>query len=72
MGEAAIGVEGFATSPRRAITAVGIRTFAPFIATWLARQTGTPIAPTFYLIAAGLVSGAAIPTFRETAFERLR
>lgn len=46
--------------------------FAPFIATWLIQQTGTPIAPTFYLIAAGLVSGATILTFRETAFERLR
>jgi len=46
--------------------------FAPFIATWLIQQTGSPIAPTFYLIAAGLVSGATILTFRETAFERLR
>ena len=46
--------------------------FAPFIATWLIQQTGTPIAPTFYLIAAGLVSAATILTFRETAFERLR
>jgi len=46
--------------------------FAPFIATWLIQRTGTPIAPTFYLIAAGLVSAATILTFRETAFERLR
>ena len=46
--------------------------FAPFIATWLIQQTGTPIAPTFYLIAAALVSGATILFFRETAFERLR
>ena len=46
--------------------------FAPFIATWLIQWTGTPVAPTFYLIAAGLVSGATILTFRETAFERLR
>ena len=46
--------------------------FAPFIATWLIQQTGTPVAPTFYLIAAALVSGATILTFRETAFERLR
>jgi MHS family proline/betaine transporter-like MFS transporter len=46
--------------------------FAPFIATWLIQQAGTPVAPTFYLIAAALVSGATILTFRETAFERLR
>ncbi len=46
--------------------------FAPFIATWLIQATGTPIAPTYYLIAAGLVSAATIATFRETAFERLR
>ena len=46
--------------------------FAPFIAVWLIQQTGTPIAPTYYLIAAGLVSAATIATFRETAFERLR
>jgi MHS family proline/betaine transporter-like MFS transporter len=46
--------------------------FAPFIAVWLIQQTGTPIAPTFYLIASGLVSAATIATFKETAFERLR
>jgi MHS family proline/betaine transporter-like MFS transporter len=46
--------------------------FAPFIATWLIQATGTPIAPTYYLIASGLVSAATIWTFRETAFERLR
>jgi MHS family proline/betaine transporter-like MFS transporter len=46
--------------------------FAPFIAVWLIQQTGTPIAPTYYLIAAGLVSAATIATFKETAFERLR
>ena len=46
--------------------------FAPFIATWLIQVTGTPIAPTYYLIASGLVSAATIATFKETAFERLR
>ena len=46
--------------------------FAPFIATWLISTTGTPIAPTYYLIAAGLVSALTILPFRETAFERLR
>ncbi len=46
--------------------------FAPFIATWLIQRTGTPIVPTFHLVAAALVSAATIATFRETAFERLR
>jgi MHS family proline/betaine transporter-like MFS transporter len=46
--------------------------FAPFIATWLIQATGTPIAPTYYLIVCGLVSAATIFTFKETAFERLR
>lgn len=46
--------------------------FAPFIATWLIQTTGTPIAPTYYLIAAAIVSAATIATFKETAFERLR
>jgi MFS transporter, MHS family, proline/betaine transporter len=46
--------------------------FAPFIATWLITATGSPISPTFYLIAAGVVSGLVIWTFRETAHERLR
>jgi MFS transporter, MHS family, proline/betaine transporter len=46
--------------------------FAPFIATWLIDATGSPIAPTAYLIAAGVVSGAVIWLFRETAHEALR
>lgn len=46
--------------------------FAPFIATWLIGATGSPIAPTAYLIAAGIVSGAVIWRFRETAHEALR
>lgn len=46
--------------------------FAPFIATWLIDTTGSPIAPTAYLIAAGVVSGAVIWLFRETAHEALR
>lgn len=46
--------------------------FAPFIAIWLIGTTGSPISPTFYLIASGIVSGLVIWTFRETAHERLR
>ena len=77
-GPAAL-VELFPTRSRTTLMSVGYALsvaifggFAPFIATWLIQATGTPIAPTFYLIAAGLVSAATIATFRETAFERLR
>jgi MFS transporter, MHS family, proline/betaine transporter len=45
--------------------------FAPFIATWLIDRTGSPISPTYYLIASGLLSGVVIWRFRETAFDQL-
>ncbi len=77
-GPAALA-ELFPTRSRTTLMSVGYSLsvavfggFAPFIATWLIQATGTPIAPTYYLIAAGLVSAATIATFRETAFERLR
>ena len=77
-GPAAI-VELFPTRSRTTLMSIGYSLavaifggFAPFIATWLISTTGTPIAPTFYLIAAGLVSALTILPFRETAFERLR
>lgn len=77
-GPAAI-VELFPTRSRTTLMSIGYSLavaifggFAPFIATWLIGATGTPIAPTFYLIAAGLVSALTIAPFRETAFERLR
>lgn len=46
--------------------------FAPFIATWLISTTGSPISPTFYVMAAGVISGLTIMTFRETAHQALR
>ena len=77
-GPAAI-VELFPTRSRTTLMSIGYSLavaifggFAPFIATWLIGATGTPLAPTFYLIAAGLVSALTILPFRETAFERLR
>jgi MHS family proline/betaine transporter-like MFS transporter len=77
-GPAAL-VELFPTRSRTTLMSIGYSLsvaifggFAPFIATWLIQRTGTPVAPTFYLIAAGLVSAATIARFRETAFERLR
>lgn len=46
--------------------------FAPFIATWLISITGSPISPTFYVMAAAAVSGIAVLGLRETAHEPLR
>lgn len=43
--------------------------FAPFIASWLIERTGSPLAPTFYVIVAALVSTVVIATLRETAFD---
>lgn len=45
--------------------------FAPFIATWLIGATGSPISPTYYLIAAAIVSLIVIATLRETAHDDL-
>ena len=77
-GPAAL-VELFPTRSRTTLMSIGYALsvaifggFAPFIATWLIGHTGTPLAPTFYLMAAGLVSALTILTFRETAFEELR
>ncbi|MGI4950691.1 MAG: MFS transporter [Janthinobacterium lividum] len=77
-GPAAL-VELFPTRSRTTLMSVGYAFavaifggFAPFIAIWLIGVTGTPLAPTFYLMAAGIVSALTIATFRETAFERLR
>jgi MHS family proline/betaine transporter-like MFS transporter len=41
--------------------------FAPFIATWLIGVTGSPMSPTYYVIAAAIVSFLVILSFRESA-----
>lgn len=41
--------------------------FAPFIATWLINKTGSPISPTYYVIAAAILSTIVIFRLRETA-----
>jgi MHS family proline/betaine transporter-like MFS transporter len=46
--------------------------FAPYIATWLIRETGSPIAWVYYVMAAAVVSGAVIYRLEETAFKPLR
>jgi MHS family proline/betaine transporter-like MFS transporter len=45
--------------------------FAPFIAVWLINTFNSPIAHSFYLIAAAIVSTIVIATLRETAHEPL-
>lgn len=46
--------------------------FAPFIATWLVRETGSSLSPAIYLIAAAVITGIAVIRCRETAFEPLK
>ena len=46
--------------------------FAPFIATFLVRETGSVYAPAFYVIAAAIVTGLILLRVRETAFTPLR
>jgi len=41
--------------------------FAPFIATWLISETGSPISPTYYVIACAILSTIVIFRLRETA-----
>ena len=45
--------------------------FAPFISVWLIDRFNSPLAHTFYLIAAAIVSTIVIATLRETAHEEL-
>jgi MHS family proline/betaine transporter-like MFS transporter len=45
--------------------------FAPFIATWLVRETGSPYAPAAYLIASAVITGIVVLRTRETAFTPL-
>src|SRR5215468_2744582 len=46
--------------------------FAPFIATWLIRETGNPLAPAFYVIAAAAITFGVLTRIRETAFMPLK
>jgi MHS family proline/betaine transporter-like MFS transporter len=46
--------------------------FAPYIATWLIRETGSPIAWVYYVMLAAVISGAVIYSLEETAHEPLR
>jgi hypothetical protein len=46
--------------------------FAPFIVTWLIRETGNQLAPAFYVIAAAVITLVIPIRFRETAFSPLK
>jgi MFS family permease len=77
-GPAAIS-EIFATRQRTTLMSIANGTavaifggFAPFIATWLIAETGSPIAPVYYVIASALVTAVVIVGLRETAREKLR
>ncbi|HKS62734.1 MAG TPA: MFS transporter [Xanthobacteraceae bacterium] len=72
-------VEIFRTKTRSTYMSIGYALaatifggFAPFIATWLISVTGSPISPTFYVMAAAVVSAIAVLGLRETAHEPLR
>jgi MHS family proline/betaine transporter-like MFS transporter len=45
--------------------------FAPFIATWLIARTGSPVSPTYYVIAAAVISLIAVLSVKETAHREL-
>lgn len=46
--------------------------FAPFISTWLIQVTGNNLAPSYYLMAAAIITFLVILRIRETAFVPLR
>ncbi len=46
--------------------------FAPVVSIWLIERFASPVAHTYYLIAAAVCSALVILTLRETAHERLR
>ena len=41
--------------------------FAPYIATWLIANTGSPMSPAFYVVAAAVISFLTILVLPETA-----
>ncbi len=72
-------VELFPTRARSTYMAIGYTMatatfggFAPFIATWLISYTGSPLAPTFYVMLAAVISLATAVSLRETAHEPLK
>jgi MFS transporter, MHS family, proline/betaine transporter len=69
----AAGAELFATRVRSSGYSIGynvsVAVFggtAPYVATWLTDQTGNPVAPAYYVIAAAAITLATVLTMRET------
>ncbi len=67
--------EIFPTAGRSTMMTIGIALttaifggFAPYVAVWLIRATGSPISPIAYVMLAALVSGIVIARSKETAF----
>ena len=54
----AVRAVGVSLSFSTAVTIFG--GFAPFIATWLIRETGDPLSPSYYLVATAFLSGVAL------------
>jgi MFS transporter, MHS family, proline/betaine transporter len=46
--------------------------FAPFIATWLIKVTGSSLSPAYYLMAAAVITFVVVLRIKETAFSPLR
>ena len=77
-GPAAIA-EIFPTRSRSTLMTIGYALavaifggFAPYIATWLIRETGSPVAWVYYVMAAAVISGLVIYRLEETAHRPLR
>ncbi|MGE0749792.1 MAG: MFS transporter [Variibacter sp.] len=71
--------ELFPTRVRYTALSIGYNTavaifggFAPFIATFLIRETGNSLSPSFYVIAAAIITLIVLTRIKETAFTPLR
>jgi MHS family proline/betaine transporter-like MFS transporter len=71
--------ELFPTRVRYTALSIGYNTavaifggFAPFIATFLIRETGNNLAPSFYVIAAAVITLIVLTRVKETAFSPLK
>ncbi|MBN8959324.1 MAG: MFS transporter [Rhizobiales bacterium] len=71
--------ELFPTRVRYTALSIGYNTavaifggFAPFIATFLIRETGNPLSPSFYVIAAAVITFIVLTRIKETAFKPLQ
>ena len=66
----AVRAIGVSLSFSAAVTIFG--GFAPLIATWLIRQTGDPLSPSFYLVVTAAMSGIALWGIQRRASRRIQ